>query len=88
MVLPKIILKTDLETYLGCKPERLRDLTEGRLYVPKEYRTYVNTVLHKEFGKELPNQMKIDAYAELHLQHGCEPLTNLVFGASKASVPS
>ena len=114
MATPKLILKIDLETYLKSHPKFYVELIKGDIFVPKEYRAFVNTVLsefhtnltkdesfvseeyrtyvnsnlREEFGGELPSQMKLDAYfAELHLQHGCEPLTNLVFEAkaSKAS---
>jgi hypothetical protein len=69
--LPKIILKTDLETWLRkSSHEKFCDLVEGRIYVPKEYRIYVNKILSEKFGRILPPQMKIDAYAILVLKGG------------------
>jgi hypothetical protein len=70
MDLPKITLKTDLETHLKTIPlDKFNDIVEGRIYVPKEFRPYTNYVLGKNYDKQLPEQMKLDAYAILVLKY-------------------
>lgn len=62
MVLPKITLKTDLETYLeGLPLDRFFDVVKGRVYIQPKVRGYVNKVLSENYGQQLSEQMKIDA---------------------------
>ncbi|MEM2874133.1 MAG: hypothetical protein QW063_01640 [Candidatus Nanoarchaeia archaeon] len=85
MSLPRYIPKTDLETYFKELPlDRFNDIIEGRIYVPKIFRAYVNEVLNRIYGISLPTQMRIDAYAELWLPY--IPLPNFATATQPTGV--